>query len=257
MGKRQGKPSPVLPEKDLGAGLFLELMMQMLAFFIMLSSMAVIVDDKRIAAIGSLAGTFSPLPRGMNVSEGKGPGVPARDIVSGRNAPKRSAKALSKMAKAMGSADAITVLPLANREVMVRFPEHIAFAQGQVSLSPQSLPFIDKLAKYFQWPEVIAVRIEGHTDDQPIKSNIYASNWELSAARAMNVFRRLAKKGVARGRMIVMGMGDQHPIAGHPELSRRVDIILKFRPVTDKQAEGAIPMKSSQAKTSHSSAGGH
>ncbi len=250
MAKRESAPAPVPPPKDLGAGLFLELMMQMLAFFILLVSMAVIVDEKRLAALGSLAGTFSPLPRGMNISKGEGPGVPTREIMKGRTAPKRTAKALTKMARDLGKGDAVSVLPLDNNQVMVRFPEHIAFAPGQVELSPAAIPFLDQLAKQFVRPEIIEVRIEGHTDDKPIKSSIYASNWELSATRAMNVFLRLAEKGVPRGRMVVAGMGDQHPIANHPELSRRVDITLKFRPTTEQQAEGAVKLKTAKARAS-------
>jgi len=249
MAKRQPKPAPVPPPTDLGAGLFLELMMQMLAFFILLVSMAVIVDEKRMAALGSLAGTFSPLPRGMNITEGEGPGVPTKEIIQGKTAPKRTAKALTNMAKEMGKENGVSVLPLEKNQVMVRFPEHIAFPPGQVMLSPDIFPFLDKLAKQFVRPEIIEVKIEGHTDDAPVNSNLYPSNWELSAARAMNVFLYLADKGVPRSRMVIAGLGDQHPIAAHPELSRRVDITLKFRPTTERQSEGAITAKSPDAKS--------
>lgn len=224
--------------------------MQMLAFFILLVSMAVIVDEKRLAALGSLAGTFSPLPQGMNIATGEGPGVPTKEIVKGKTAPRRTAKALTNMAKDLGKGDAVSVLPLENNRVMVRFPEHIAFAPGQIALSPKILPFIDQLAKQFMRPEIIEVNIQGYTDDAPVNSRIYPSNWELSAARAMNVFLRLAEKGVPRSRMVIAGYGDQHPIANHPELSRRVDITLTFRPITDSQAEGARSLKSADAKTS-------
>jgi len=253
MAKKQAKPAPVLPPKDLGAGLFLELMMQMLAFFILLVSMAVIVENKRLAALGSLAGTFSPLPRGMNITDGKGPGLPTKEIIKGKTAPKRTAKALTNMAKDLGKGDTVSVLPLEKNRVMVRFPEHIAFAPGQIALSPKILPFIDQLAKQFVRPEIIEVSIQGHTDDAPVNSKLYPSNWELSAARAMNVFLRLSEKGVPQGRMVIAGMGDQHPIANHPELSRRVDITLTFRPTTESQAEGAITLKSAKARTRRSS----
>ncbi len=252
MAKRQSKPAPVPPPKDLGAGLFLELMMQMLAFFILLVSMAVIVDEKRLAALGSLAGTFSPLPRGMNITKGEGPGIPTKEVMPGKTAPKRTAKALTKIAKDLGK-DGVHVLPLEHNRVMVRFAEHIAFAPGEVALDPKVLPFIDKLAQQFRRPEVIEVRIEGHTDDAPINNKLYPSNWELSAARAMNVFLRLADRGVPRGRMVVAGLGDQHPIAHHPELDRRVDITLTFRPTTESQAEGARTAKSPDATTSKGS----
>lgn len=237
MAKRDKKPGPIDRPKDIGAALFLELMMQMLAFFILLTSMAVIVEEKRIAALGSLAGTFSPLPYGANIADGKGPAMPARDIVKGSSAPKRTAKALTEVAKQLGE-KSLHILPLANQTVQIRFPERIAFASGQVGLSHKSDRLMDALAKIFELPDVIEIRIEGHTDDKPIRSSLYPSNWELSAARAMSVFRGLKERGVSPSRMIVAGMGDQHPIKGHPELNRRVEITLKFRPVTE-HPEGA------------------
>ncbi|MDQ6956174.1 MAG: OmpA family protein [Mariprofundaceae bacterium] len=231
MAKRDKKPNPIDPPKDIGAALFLELMMQMLAFFILLTSMAVIVEEKRLAALGSLAGTFSPLEQGANLTEGKGPAMPARDIIEGSRAPKRTAKELTEVSKALGI-DGMNALPLGEDKVRVRLPEKIAFASGHVDLSPESKPLMDKLAAIFSRPEVIEIRIEGHTDDKLMNSSLYPSNWELSAARAMSVFHALSERGVANGRMIVAGMGDKHPVAKHPDLSRRVEITLKFRPVT-------------------------
>jgi len=233
MAKRDKKPAPLKFPSDPGAALFLELMMQMLAFFILLTSMAVIVDEKRLAALGSLAGTFNILPRGANLSQGQGPALPARDIVDGSTAPKRTAKELTEIAEELGAADAMTALPLDEDTVRVRFPEHIAFAAGHVDLSPAIEAILDRLAVSFQRPEVIEVQIEGHTDDKPTRGSQYPSNWELSAARAMSIFNALLQRGVPAGRLIAAGMGDQQPIAEHPELSRRVDITLKFRPVTD------------------------
>ncbi|MDQ6989827.1 MAG: OmpA family protein [Mariprofundaceae bacterium] len=232
MAKRQKKPDPIPPPSDPGAALFLELMMQMLAFFILLTSIAVIVEERRLAAIGSLAGTFSPLPKGANLTEGKGPSMPARDIVEGTRAPKRTAKELTDVARELGLGSAIHVLPLDQDKVRVRFPENIIFSQGHVDITRNMYPLMDRLALIFQKPEVIEVRIEGHTDDTPVRGSLFPSNWELSAARAMSFFHAMAQRGVAKGRMVAAGMGDQHPIQQQPDLSRRVEIVLKFRPVT-------------------------
>ncbi len=237
MAKRDKKPAPLPFPSDPGAALFLELMMQMLAFFILLTSYAVIVEDKRLAAIGSLTGTFNTLPRGANLAKGNGPGMPARSIIDSSTAPKRTAKELTEISKALGMEDAMTVLPLDKQTVRIRFPTHIAFQPGHADLSQQALKLMDKLAVIFRNPEVIEVRIEGHSDNKPMRNSIYPSNWELSAARAMSVFKALAERGVARSRMIAGGMGGNRPIQGHPELDRRVDISLKFRPVTSKEID--------------------
>jgi len=237
MAKRDKKPAPLPFPSDPGAALFLELMMQMLAFFILLTSYAVIVEDKRLAAMGSLAGTFNPMPRGANLSKGDGPALPTRDIVEGSIAPKRTAKELTEIAKELGMEDSMQALPLDKETVRIRFDEHIAFRPGQVKLAPGSEVLVQKLAASFKRPEVIEVRIEGHTDDTPTRGSGYPSNWELSAARSMSVFHALETHGVPSTRMIAAGMGDKHPVPGHPNLDRRVDITLKFRPVTDKNVE--------------------
>jgi len=238
---REKKPEPIPAPKDPGAALFLELMMQMLAFFILLTSMAVIVEEKRLAALGSLAGTFSPMLRGANLSEGQGPSMPSRDITDGSKAPKRTAKALTEVAKALGKGKAIHVLQLDKENVRVRLSQKIAFLPGKVTLAPSAKKLMDELAKLFIRPEVIEIMLQGHTDETPMRGTLYASNWELSAARAMTIFTELSKRGIPNGRMIVAGMGDQHPlIENGQDFSRRVDITLKFRPVTsnDKQATG-------------------
>lgn len=243
MAKRGKKPDPIPREKDIAGALFLELMMQMLAFFILLTSMAVIVDDKRLAALGSLAGTFSPLRRGANLSRGKGPALPARDIVDGAKAPKRTAKDLTEVAKQLGLEHALYILPLDKKTVRVLLPERITFAPGQVSLDSSAGPLMNALAKLFLQPEIIEITINGYTDETPTRGSLYVSNWELSAARAMSVFKALSARGVPNGRMVVAGMGDHHPLVmDGVNLSRRVEITLKFRPVTAKREQSAKPV---------------
>lgn len=232
MAKRDKKPDPIDRPKDIGAALFLELMMQMLAFFILLTSMAVIVEEKRLAALGSLAGTFSPLPKGANLSKGDGPSMPAREIVDGSKAPKRTAKELTDVAKALGMEGAIHILPLDKDKVQIRFPDTLAFESGEVAVIPAMIPLLNSMAAIFRKPEVIEIRVEGHTDMIPVSGSLYPSNWELSAARAMSVFHAFTERGVPNGIMIAAGMGGMHPIPGQPGMDRRVEITLKFRPVT-------------------------
>jgi chemotaxis protein MotB len=78
------------------------------------------------------------------------------------------------------------------------------------------------------------VRVEGHTDSQPISNARYPSNWELSAARASTVLARLAASGVAPERLSIAGYAGERPVATNatPEgraLNRRVDIIVLGR----------------------------
>jgi chemotaxis protein MotB len=73
--------------------------------------------------------------------------------------------------------------------------------------------------------------VEGHTDDVPIKSAAFPSNWELSAARAIAVVRFLQDQGVDPAKLAAAGYGEYQPIAGNdtPEgraQNRRIEITL-------------------------------
>ena len=90
------------------------------------------------------------------------------------------------------------------------------------------------LSEFFRDPElkVRRFRIEGHTDNTPVSaSSAYPSNWELSAARAMNVLHYLADFGVDENRFSIAGYADTRPMHSNdtPEgraYNRRVDIII-------------------------------
>jgi len=85
----------------------------------------------------------------------------------------------------------------------------------------------NKIPKDLKW----ILRIDGHTDRIPIHNEIFASNWELSTARAVSVVRFLSQKGIPKNRMAAAGFSKYHPIdsADTPEAykkNRRIEIKL-------------------------------
>lgn len=241
MSQREKRPDPVPPEKDASVVLMLSLMMQMLAFFILLTSMAVITKEKRMAALGSIAGTFGILSGGANISPGHGPSVPARNILQGDKMPMRTARELTKTAKELGMGHAIHVLPLADGSVRIRMNERFLFAPGKTVLTHQAKLLMKPLAKILSRPEIMQVRIEGFTDETLSRGSLYSSNWELSAARAMRVLRALLAHGVPGPRMSAAGMGSNHPLYRQGrDQSRRVEITIKFRPVVTGRGRGHV-----------------
>jgi chemotaxis protein MotB len=88
-----------------------------------------------------------------------------------------------------------------------------------------------------------AVRVEGHTDDVPIRTERYTSNWELSTARATRVVEYLVREGVAPDRLSAAGYSEFHPRAENqsPEgraRNRRVDVVI-LNPGTRESEEPA------------------
>jgi chemotaxis protein MotB len=86
----------------------------------------------------------------------------------------------------------------------------ILFASGQASLSAEAQPVITLLGEVLAG-FAVDIRVEGHTDNVPVAAGQYASNWELSAARAVSVVKLLIADGVAPARLSAVGYGEFHP----------------------------------------------
>ena len=86
----------------------------------------------------------------------------------------------------------------------------ILFPSGAGDFSPAALPVLDRLAEVLK-PFPNPVRVEGHTDDRPIRTAAFPSNWELSAARAASVVHEFTKAGIDPLRLEIVGFGQFHP----------------------------------------------
>lgn len=107
--------------------------------------------------------------------------------------------------------------------------DDVLFDPGSADLRPDGLAVLDAVASGLAaLPNTIS--IEGHTDDVPISTGRFPSNWELSTARASSVLRYLADRhGIPPARMVAGGYADQRPVAAndtpeHRAQNRRVDI---------------------------------
>ncbi len=85
----------------------------------------------------------------------------------------------------------------------------------------------------------MGIRIEGHTDNRPINTRDFPSNWELSTARAVRVLRHFVEeKGISSELLSAVGYGEYHPIAPNDTdysraLNRRVDFVIEKLPDPD------------------------
>jgi chemotaxis protein MotB len=86
----------------------------------------------------------------------------------------------------------------------------ILFPSGSGAFSTAAEPVLDKLAEVLK-PFPNPIRVEGHTDDRPIHTGAFPSNWELSAARAASVVHQFTKQGVDPLRLEIVGFGEFHP----------------------------------------------
>jgi len=99
------------------------------------------------------------------------------------------------------------------------FQSEVLFPSGQATMTPEGLAAIDQLAQAIvelqrSIPNEIdwALQVDGHTDQRPISSPQFASNWELSTARAISVVRYLVSRGVPAKRLVAAGYGEFQPL---------------------------------------------
>jgi chemotaxis protein MotB len=86
------------------------------------------------------------------------------------------------------------------------------FLSGEAQLSKKAQPVLNKIAEVINaLPN--AINVEGHTDDKPINTLKFPSNWDLSSARATSVVQEFVKEGINPSRLSAIGYGEFHPIA--------------------------------------------
>ena len=127
--------------------------------------------------------------------------------------------------------DYIVVYKEQNRITIV-VEGQVFFASGEASLQPDALPILDDIAAIIIKYPNYRVNIKGHTDDRPINTVQFPSNWELSAVRATTVLRYLITQNVDPHRLTATGYGELLPIAPNdtPEnraRNRRVEFVLE------------------------------
>lgn len=137
-----------------------------------------------------------------------------------------------------------------NRGISVEINASVLFASGQAQLRTESGRALQQVARVLAATEQ-GIQVEGYTDNAPISTAQFPSNWELSAARASSVVRLFIDNGVAEPRLSVIGYGPNRPVAANDTSegrarNRRVTVmILAETPgnVVDIPLDGATPAR--------------
>ena len=94
--------------------------------------------------------------------------------------------------------------------------DKILFDSGQTEIRPEGLGVLKRVVEILMTVTDKVIRVEGHTDSIPIGGALakrYPTNWELSAARALNVTRFLEKEGIDPTLLSAVAFGEHQPIA--------------------------------------------
>lgn len=133
------------------------------------------------------------------------------------------------------------------QQLVIRIREKGAFPAGSAFLQPKFRPLIRQIAELVKDVPGI-IRVSGHTDNQPLDSELYRSNWDLSAQRAVSVALEMERvKGFESDRLRVRGMASTEPLVSNKTAegrarNRRVEIsIMQGKPHESDEVPSAQP----------------
>lgn len=198
---------------------YLDMMTILLTLFVVMLAYSTFQPDK-----------FTSLKTSLSEEIGNNGKPPAKKADEAR--PDPAAKLAQQLAQRLveaGLADAVR-MEVADRRLTLQMQEKILFASGHAELNDQGLNVLNRLAPTFMAPGQM-ISVEGHTDNVPISTGAFPSNWELSASRASRVVRYLAERGVPANRLRAIGYGETRPLSVNTDdagrtANRRVSIVI-------------------------------
>ncbi len=139
---------------------------------------------------------------------------------------------LDRFAASHGFAKSVKTSIEARGLVIRVLTDDLLFASGQATLDPRADGLLAEIAQLLNVDVTHPISVEGNTDNVPIHSSVYPSNWELSTARASTVVRFLIAHAVGATRLTALGNAEQHPVDSNATATgrarnRRVEIVLR------------------------------
>ncbi|MBI4774911.1 MAG: OmpA family protein [Deltaproteobacteria bacterium] len=211
----------------------------LVSFFCLLNALSNKERGKIIEIARSFKGAVALLEGGLSAELGKeltlySPDQPSKGRLAVRAEMRRSIENLQAQIKETGLEEFVSV-KWSEEGVQFVLRDALLFDAGNANLKHEAYKLIDIIANSIRKSNVLAV-VEGHTDDRPIHTPLYPSNWELSAMRAAEVMRFMETQFcIPASRIEARGYGEFRPIAENdtPEgrsQNRRVEIRLKSLP---------------------------
>ncbi|MGE0386516.1 MAG: flagellar motor protein MotB [Gammaproteobacteria bacterium] len=163
--------------------------------------------------------------------------------------PRTSKEAAARIADRVGDRLGATLAPEDSKvkavdgHVEIELDSSVIFGSGSARIGEAGVAALRAVAAELR-PLNASVRVEGHTDDQPIATAQFASNWDLSAARAASVVRLFAEQGLVPEHLSAVGFGQYKPVADNADeagraRNRRVLIVVSGAPARPGEAIAA------------------
>lgn len=241
---------------------FADLMTLLLVFFVLMFSLSSIEAERFEAAVRSLnmafeggsgANSIIDLPHeapvktivpeeieevlpATDIAEDKGDEA-ANNVAEEQNVAidaewQRLSDELQKTFQTSNAADAVEVGVPKSGKMTIRVKGSVLFPSGSSDFNREMMPLLDTLVLTLKKNPELKVNILGHTDDVPIQTAKFPSNWELSAIRATTVLRYMVRGGISPERMLATGYGESLPLVENDSYenrakNRRLEFVLE------------------------------
>lgn len=243
---------------------YADMMGLLLCFFVMLLSFSTLQEGRTKEALSSIKGALGVLegmPVGANRIAAVEPPIPEvttltqadRRIGDIRARREETRRKIESFVNKLGLTDSIRIQMLEGGARLTLPCDGVFFATGSAELLPTGKQELKKIARIFEIQDT-NIRIEGHTDDKPIRGGPFKDNWELSGERALNVLRYyIGEEGWRpESRFTFTGFGPSRPF--DPALgnttseararNRRVEVFIEAsedEPPPGITATGSVP----------------
>jgi len=221
------------------------------AFFVVMYSISSVNEGKFRSVSDSIKAALNPIvspaSTSMPFTIGQNKAVKIDPTIESVKEPAmRRLRQIIRSLKEETHIEVITLKELTNGDIVLTLPDTVLFRSGESALRPEAHPFIQAIS------DVLIeldrhVRVEGHTDNVPITTVQFPSNWELSATRAVTVVRAfLEQYGVPADHLTAVGHADSRPLTDNltPEnraKNRRVEIVVQERRPIPQPIETEAP----------------
>lgn len=216
-----------------------DLVTLLMCFFVLLFAMSSTDAQKFEALMVSFQGSAGILPGGTSMSEAsmQFEGMPEKNTSVSSEVQLDSMEKLKEEIQNQlnkNNLGSSVDLNIEARGLVIRFPDNVLFDSGSAIIKGDALPSLKAIGGILVEKDYAQsfIRVEGHTDNVPISTSQFPSNWELSTARSTNVIKYMINNTqISPDRLSASGYGEYKPIANNNDASgrsknRRVDIVV-------------------------------
>ncbi len=230
------------------------------AFFVVMYSVSSVNEGKYRTVSESIKAALNPvnsipssrLP--FTIGDAKPKVIPSEAVSSSDPVIRRMREIMTRINPNLkADVSEVKIVESGHGTIMISLPESILFQSGEARVRSEALPFMKALSEILIEMDR-HIRILGHTDNVPIRTAQFPSNWELSAGRAVMVVRIFSELyGVPITHLSATGLADAKPIMSNdtPEgrtKNRRVEIIILEKTASEDTLDSLLPKETTSAR---------